>query len=120
MADEKKTEGTEGMKGAFFESLTRNNKQIRADRALSIAEDAQLQYRRVVEDLEVGIKRMKRDRENMLDLSPDHAMSLKLASDFDSAEYVAKDVDLGVRIRNAEIKLEIAQKQYSRLFVGGE
>jgi hypothetical protein len=106
----------EGQNGAFIDSLRRNNKQIREDRATAIAEDAQIQYRRMVEDLEVSIKRMQRDRENMLDLSPDNAMSLKLASDFNSGEYVAKDIDLGVKIRNAEIKLEIAQKQYTYLF----
>jgi hypothetical protein len=107
------------MKGAFIESLKRNNRQIRNDRAEAIAEDAFIMYRRQVEDLEVKIKRMKRDRENMLDLSPDHAMSLQLASDFDSEAYVQKDIDLGVNIRNAEIKLEIAKKQFNYLF-GGE
>ena len=114
MAEVEKTEG------AFISSLKRNNKQIRDDRATAIAEDAQIMYRRQVEDLEVKIKRMKRDRENMLDLSPENAMSLKLASDFNSEEYVKKDIDLGVNIRNAEIKLEIAQKQYDYLFGGGK
>jgi len=107
-------------KGAFIESLKRNNKQIREDRAAAIAEDAQIMYRRQVEDLEVGIKRMRRDRENMLDLSPQTAQSLVLASDFSSEEFVQKDLELGVKIRNAEIKLEIAQKQYNYLFEGGE
>ena len=55
----------------------------------------------------------------MLDLSPENAQSLILASDFNSAEYTAKDIDLGVKIRNAEIKLDIAQKRYDYLF-GGE
>jgi len=89
--------------GAFLSSLKRNNKQIRTDRATAIAEDAQIMYRRCVEDLEVSLKRMKRDRENMLDLSPENAISLKLASDFDSSEYVKKDIELGVGIRNVEI-----------------
>ena len=102
--------------GAFIASLKRNNKQIRSDRATAIAEDAQIMYRRSVEDLEVKIKRMRRDRENMLDLSPENAMSLKLASDFNSEEYVKKDIELGVSIRNAEIQLEIAKKQYEYLF----
>ena len=104
------------VEGAFVASLKRNNKQIRDDRATAIAEDAQIMYRRAVEDLEVKIKRMRRDRDNMLDLSPENAMSLKLASDFNSAEYVSKDIDLGVKIRNAEIQLEIAQKQFEYLF----
>jgi hypothetical protein len=118
MADEEKVEET-GSEGAFIESLKRNNKQIRSDRAEAIGEDAQMIYRRSIEDLQVKIKRMEREQENMLDMSPDNAMSLKLASDFDAAAYVSKDVELGVRIRNSKIKLEIAQKRYAYLF-GGE
>jgi hypothetical protein len=102
--------------GAFIESLKRNNKQIRDDRAAAISEDAQLLYKREVEDLEVSIRRMERDQDNMLDLSPENAMSLKLASDFNAADYVSKDIELGVKIRNAKIKLEIAKDRYGYLF----
>ncbi len=105
--------------GAFISSLKRNNKQIRDDRATAIAEDTQLLYKRQIEDLQVSLRRMKREQENMLDLSPTDARSLVLASDFDSAAYVEKDVELGVRIRNSEIKLEIAKARYQHLF-GGE
>jgi len=102
--------------GAFMYSLKRNNKQIRDDRAMAIAEDTQLIYKRTMEDLEVALKRMRREQENMLDLSPTDARSLVLASDFDSKEYVNKDVELGVKIRNTEIKLEIAKARYEYLF----
>ena len=105
--------------GAFLASLKRNNKQIRDDRAAAIGEDAQLIYKREIEDLDVSIKKMLREQENMLDLSPENAMSLKLASDFNSKDYVNKDIALGVKIRNAEITLEIAKKRYEYLF-GGE
>lgn len=104
--------------GAFVGSLKRNNKQIRGDRAEAIAEDAQLRYKRQIEDLEVGIKRLRRQQENMLDLSPDNAMSLMVAKDFDSKSYVDLDVDLGVQIRNEEIKLEISRERYAYLFGG--
>lgn len=108
------------VQGAFFISLRRNNAKIREDRASSIAEDTELVYKRTIEDLQLSIKKMKREQENMLDLSPTDAQSLVLASDFDSAVYVGKDVELGVKIRNAEIKLEIAQKRYAYLFGAGE
>ncbi len=108
------------MNGAFIESLKRNNKKIRDDRATSIAEDTQIIFKREIEDLQISIKRMKRERDNMLDLSPTHAQSLVLASDFDSKEYVNKDLDLGVKIRNSEIKLEIAEERYNYLFGEGE
>lgn len=102
--------------GAFVASLKRNNSKIRADRAQAISEDTQMIYKRKIEDLEVSIKRMRREQENMLDLSPTTAESLVLASDFDSSAYTQKDIDLGVKIRNAEITLEIAKARYKYLF----
>jgi hypothetical protein len=122
-----KMEGTEketdGMKavatGAFIDSLKRNNKQIRADRADAIGEDAEVIYKRKVEDLELRIKKMRREQENMLDLSPTNAQSLIVASDFDAEAYATKDLELGVAIRNEEIKLEIAKRRYAYLFGGG-
>lgn len=113
MAEETKVEG------AFVASLKRNNSKIREDRATAISEDAQVMYRRRVEDLEVLIKRLRRDRESMLDLSPTDANSLKLASDFNSEEFVTKDIELGVKIRNVEIQLEIAKTRYAYLFGNG-
>jgi hypothetical protein len=104
--------------GAFLASLRRNNKQIRDDRALAIGEDTELIYKRKIEDLELAVKKLRREQENMLDLSPTTAQSLVLASDFDSAAYVDKDVEIGVKIRNLEIKLEIATNRYNYLFGG--
>jgi hypothetical protein len=106
--------------GAFVSSLRRNNKQIRDDRATAIAEDTQLTYKRAIEDIAVSIRKMKMERENMLDLSPTNAQSLVLASDFESAAYVEKEIQLAMKIRNEEIKLELAQKRYDYLFGGNE
>ena len=107
---------TIAQKGAFKESLYRNNAKIRKDRADAIIEDAELIYKREIEDLDVEMKRLLREQENMLDLSPTDAMSLTLASDFDSKSYVSKDLEIGVKVRNLEIKLEIARKRYAYLF----
>jgi hypothetical protein len=104
------------MKGAFVESLVRNNKKIREDRAIAISEDAQTLYKREIEDLGMQIKRMKRERDNMLDLSPSTADSLVLASDFDAADFVKKDVALGKKIRDLEVTVELAQSRYKFLF----
>ena len=105
--------------GAFFGSLKRNNRQIRDDRATAIAEDTELVYKRKIEDLELCIKKMRREQEYMLDLSPTTTQSLILASDFNSKEYAEKDVDLGIKIRNTEITLEIAKQRYRYLFGEG-
>ena len=99
------------VKGAFVSALVRNNKQIKDDRARAIGEDTELVYKRKIEDMEMSLKKMAREQENMLDLSPTNAMSLVLASDFDSDKYIEKDIELGLRIRNTEIKLEIAKRR---------
>lgn len=117
---EKKLEFEKLGNGAFIESLKRNNSKIRSDRAESISDDAQMIYKREVEDIAVEIRKLKRERENMLDLSPTTTDSLILASDFDSKSFVKKDLDLAVRIRNLEIKLELAEKRYNYLFVESE
>ena len=111
-----KMEGDKEVVGAFIASLKRNNSKIREDRAIAIAESAEMIYKRTVEDLEMSIKGMKRDRENMLDMSPTDAQSLVMASDFDAVDFTKKDIDLGVKIRNAEITLEIAKDRYAILF----
>ena len=52
----------------------------------------------------------------MLDLSPENTTTLKLASDFEAQTFVEKDLELGVKIRNLEITIEIATKRYEYLF----
>ena len=108
----------EVVEGAFFDALTRSGSKIRKARAASIGEDAQLTYKRTIENLELSIKRMRRDQEDMLDMSPDNVTSLIVATDFSAEGYVDKDIELGVKIRNAGIKLKIAQERYSYLFGG--
>lgn len=102
--------------GAFAISLKRNNAKIRADRADAIAENAMTLFRRKIEDLQMEIRQLQRDRENMLDLSPADAQSLKLASDFNASEFVEKDINIGIKLRNLEIELQIAVDRYKYLF----
>lgn len=106
------------MKGAFVSSLKRSNGQIKADRAESIAEDTQVAFQRQVEDLALEIKRKKRERTNMLDLSPTNSMSLMVADEFDSQAFVTKDNEIGLKIRELEIKYEISKERYEYLFGG--
>lgn len=107
----------ESLNGAFIDSLLRNNAEIRKDRALAIQESAEMLYKRKVEDIEARIKLLKRDRASMLDLSPTNKQSLMVASDFKAEDFVAKDISLGVEIRNEMIILEIAKARYNELFV---
>lgn len=104
------------MKGTFVDSLRRNNKQIRDDRALAIAEDAELIFKREVEDITTALRQAKRDRDGMLDLSGTSTTTIISQADFNAKEFVAKDLELGLKIRNLEIKLEIARNRYNELF----
>lgn len=106
----------EQKEGAFLTSLKRNNSKIRADRAQSITEDAELFYKRKVEDIEMQIKKLEREQENRLDLSPSDAQSLTPAKDFNSLNFMNEDIQFGLKIRELRITLEIAKERYQYLF----
>lgn len=115
MADELEVK-TEEKKGEFYGSLMRNNKKIRDDRAVAIYEDAEMAFKRNIEDMVLEMKKLKRDREAMLDLSPTSADSLVMASDFDAKLFVEKELEIGVKMRNLDIKMEIANIRFKHLF----
>lgn len=104
------------LKGAFQQSLYRNNKQIRKDRADSIIRLAQVNYKRSVEDLALRIEQQQSDLEGLLDLSPTNTQSLVLTSDFNAADFAAKDQALRLGIYNDKIKLKVLVEGYFELF----
>lgn len=104
------------IKGAFSDSLIRTNKDIKKARAESIAAAAKTAYKRKVEDLQEELDQMRRDQEDMLDMSPTTTHSLVLASDFKADVFLEKDLTLGIKIRETEIKLDIAKRRYQYLF----
>lgn len=105
--------------GAFMASLVRNNKTIRDDRAASIFEDAEMLYKRKVEDLKTRLKRMTRERDNMLDMSPSDKNTIISPTDFKGDEFVTNDHALSVSIRNLAIEVEVAEARYRSLFGDG-
>lgn len=108
------------VEGTFLTSLKRNAKQIREDRAQAIFEDTERLYRRKIEDIEDDIKKLRRVRENSIDLAPNNAVSTVVApKDFDAAVFTETDIKRGIDIRNLEITLEIAKEQYKQLFGEG-
>jgi hypothetical protein len=103
------------LKPRFIESLQRNNDQIREDRARTIGADSELIYRRRVEDIELKIKRLEREQEGLIDISPLDRNSLTFA-DFNPEAFVQKDMELSLTIRNLNIQLEVARKRFEYLF----
>lgn len=92
--------------GRFVNTLTRNNKRIKADRALTIIDAAQMKYKREIEDAILKIKKLRRSLDAQLDLSPTDANSLKLVDDFDETDFVFKRRENLKLIKNEEILLE--------------
>lgn len=103
------------LKPRFIESLQRNNDQIREDRARIIGADSELIYRRRIEDIELKIKRLEREQEGLIDISPLDRNSLTFA-DFQPEAFVQKDIELSLTIRNLNIQLEVAVKRFEYLF----
>lgn len=115
----KKAEGAvvaEEVKGALYQSLNRNNAQIKRDRAESIGEDLEMEFRRGVQDAAKNLKRAKRERESMYDLSPTNTQTLVLAADLDAGLILQKDTEMSLNIRNLEIILETRVERYEYLF----
>lgn len=104
------------MKGAFVESLKRNAKQIKSDRAIAIAEDAETEMKRRIEDLIRDIRKLEREREARLDMSPDNVTSLKLATEFDATEFVNGELEYGEKLFIMTRRLQILQERYNYLF----
>ena len=106
---------SENLKPRFIDALKRNNDQIREDRAKTIAEDSELIYRRKIEDIELKVKRLTREQESAIDISPLDQNSLTFL-DFNPDSFVLKDIEVSLKIRNLKIQFEIAKKRYEHLF----
>lgn len=107
-------------RGALGASLVRNNKTIREERGEVIFTDTERSYKRKIEDLEYDLEKLRRKRDNQLDLSPTNADSLIVASDFDTKQFIDNDLKLSIDIRNMEIAIEIGKQRYTYLFIGEE
>ena len=102
----------------FAKSMMRNHKKLREDRASTMARSTKLRYGRYVEDLEEKLVQLETDRQALLDLGHVSKDTIISVSDWDPEGFVAKDVKIGVEIRETKIRLEIARTQYDTLFGG--
>lgn len=108
----------ENKNGVFKSDLMRTFKQLKESRAESVSEDVEIIYKRQIEDLCHQIRNYDRDRENLiLDLSPSSAFSGNVVpSDFKPADFLSKDIEIGLNKRDAIIRLEIVIERYIYLF----
>jgi hypothetical protein len=104
--------------GSFYTSVIRGNKQIKADRGQQLLEDGEMSFRRKIEDKGREVTRLKRTLVNMLDLSPENMMTLKMADDFNPDEFANRYCSISVDVRNEVLKLNEYKKAYNRLYGG--
>ena len=102
-------------KGIFVQNLSRNNSQIRTDRAQAICESTQILYKRTVEDLILEKRSLELKRANALDLSPGQTTSLE-PKPFDENMFVNEDLKYGIKIENLALRIELAKERYEELF----
>jgi len=102
--------------GYIAQSLGRSSKAIRAERGEAIAEDLEMSYKREIEDLQMELKRKRRDQLNMFDFGGTSTFSLVIAKDVDAAEIKEQDLFLALEIRNLNISLDLVTARYAFLF----
>lgn len=104
--------------GSFYTDLTKNFKQIKEARALSVAEDTEIAYKRKIEDLCREYNTMLRNRKDlMLDMYPAAVTSTSVVpADFKPEAFLEKDLAIGIEARELKIKLEIMVERYEARF----
>ena len=110
------SEDKKEIKGTLYQSLDRSNKQIRAERGEALAEQLETSFRRNVEDIRYDMKDLKRQRTNMFDFSPTNSQSLVMAKDVEARSIMKADNEISLKIRNLQIRLDIAEERYLDLF----
>jgi len=103
-------------KGTFASMLVRTNSKLRTDRGLIIVGATEKSYRRTIEDLQDEMDNLTIDQSSMMDINPGNTQTIINPTDFDHAGYVKRDLEMGIRIRNTQIKLEVAKERYEALF----
>lgn len=104
--------------GTFKSDLMRTFKQLKESRAENVAEDVETSYKRRIEDLVREIRKCERSRDEiMLALAPETAISNAVVpADFNPENFIGKDLEIGIKLREAIIKLEILATRYEVLF----
>lgn len=103
--------------GHLAESLLRNNRQIKADRAMTIISDLKKQYKRKIEDLVTELERFHMSREAIIDaLSPNTATTNVIGVGFDSGEFVEGDEAFLKNVWERETRIKGMVMRYRYLF----
>jgi hypothetical protein len=102
--DPKLTFATEDEKPAGRGETTRPDKE------------PQLIYKRAIQKLARLIQCLKKQQEDLAGMTPTEAETSEITGAIDSGAYISKEIEIGVKIRDLEKKLESARKKYQFLF----
>lgn len=102
--------------GTFQAMLQRNNKQLREDRALEIAEDLEIAYSRRIEDREKEIKAIDRKMNRMLDITGDNIQTRMSSKDFEAEAFLDVREALIKDRAGSELILDRLKEDYNALF----
>jgi hypothetical protein len=73
-------------------------------------------YKREIHNLARLIQYLKKQKEDLARMTPTEAETSEITDAIDSGAYVSKEIEIGVKIRDLEKKLELAKKRYQFLF----
>lgn len=104
------------LKGALGQSLARNSKQIKLDRAMNIHRTGEKEFRRRIEDLDDRIINLSQERDSLLDMSPDDANKLTIGTDFRASEFYEAVRKFTLQIRETKVELDEMKAQYEYIF----
>lgn len=102
--------------GLFDQSLKRNFKQIREDRADLMKKSTRALYKREIDDLYTELDTLEVDRNNLLDFAGDSTTHVLNPSDFDAKNFISRDKSLTMKAREISIQIEEYTKRFNSLF----
>lgn len=102
--------------GKLLENLQRSPSDVRRQRAGLINTGAEMQYRRLIDDLKYKIQNSEDLLERTLDLSPNSINKISVLDEFDANYFIAEDSKAAIELYRLKEKLEILEKRYNYLF----
>ena len=93
-----------------------NKKPTGSERETAGSEDAKSLYKREIQSLAHLINLLKMELEDISNLTPTDEQTKEITNAIDSGAYVSKEIEIGVKIRDLEKKLETARKRFQFLF----
>lgn len=107
----------ERKESGFFQMLTRDNAQIKKDRAKRLEQITESTMNNIISDIENEILQLEDELASQTDVSTSNdANTINRIQDWDAKRFVKKRVDLKVKIKNLRINLEAAQEVKAELF----